>query len=161
MTPQVRVDQFVHSQLKKEKKPGESFNDAIIRLLDIDLKLDDLTSYMGPDAAGVFRRCVTAAENTANVRRQITNTANREALELIPVNSADPILKLVVDEHARKTMIYIQYRGQTDILKRLGRIETASGNDELRLFVADEEVDSKELAQAVRSKAEQAANKWG
>jgi len=159
MTKQLRVDRYVHSYIKRNKQSNESFSDALARLLDVSPELDELTAYMSDDQAELFRRCVTAAEDTADVSRSVTDRGSAEVLELATATSSDPLVRFIVDEQPQETDVRIDYLSQTGQMTLLGRIKAS--DDGLRSSIDGQTIDDPaDLVATVAEKTEQAARKW-
>lgn len=74
MSPQVRLDEHVYERIKASKRDGESFSDAVERLIG-DRSLRDLRGVFDDEQVDEMRDAVDGADDAD--RREVRDLAER------------------------------------------------------------------------------------
>ncbi len=138
--PQLRVSDFTYRYIKDQKMAGESFDDVLTRLLDIEPDLGELTAYMADEQADIFNECVMTVEEAVDVTREMEETQYDVSLNMDATDSGETLISFVVSEKPTTSNVEVYYRTLQDELRQVGAVAHQNAIETIDPITAGEEL---------------------
>jgi predicted CopG family antitoxin len=159
--PQLRVSDFTYRYIKDQKMAGESFDDVLTRLLDIEPDLGELTAYMADEQADIFNECVMAVEDAVDVTREMEETQYNVSLNMDATDSGETLIRFVVSEKPTTSNVEVHYRTLQDELRSVGAVRDRNGDVSMFIMGSNGSASKEEFVKTVEKNARRAQERWG
>lgn len=159
--PQLRVSDFTYRYIKGQKMAGESFDDALTRLLDIEPDLGELTAYMADEQADIFNECVMTVEEAVDVTREMEETQYDVLLNMDATDSGETLISFVVSEKPTTSNVEVYYRTLQDELRKVGAVRDRNGDVSMFIMGSNGSASKEEFVETVEKNARRAQERWG
>lgn len=152
-TKNVKVSEVVYDKIGAEKKSGETFDDALRRMIGIYPNLDDLMAYLPEEVREWGKEIVNVIDECGDFDREVERNHVKHGhtnFDSVLFKDKEKEMEIasvdVCEEH-----FYVRYRNKD------GDMEVVVG----RVYENTSEDMFKEIKEETRSKVSGAVRKWG
>jgi hypothetical protein len=162
-TNQIRASGLVHQELSRRKKDGETFDDVLRRVLNLQPDLDSILSYYSDEQQRFAQNLISEIESVGDFHQFIKTEGAVEVLEFESVGSRRVIATIEFDEKPSKSEIKVSYRNQKGDLEPIGSCRQEQGEELTGGILGEKGTfdNAEDLVAVARRRAGDAYNAWG
>lgn len=148
----IKVSEVVYDKIEAEKKSGETFDDALRRMVGVYPNLDDLMAYLPEELREWGKEIVNVIDECGNFDKEVErNHVTHGYTDFDSVLFKDKEKEMeVASIDVSEEKFYVRYRNKDGDMKDVGEVSESTSEDRFESRKED-----------TRSKVSGAVRKWG